>query len=395
MVSRATLDRFPEDKYELLPVVTIKDVFDTTQSGRATYGVVPFENSTNGSVVFTLDHFADRQGLYPDLSVCAEIYLDVHHCLLGRSLPDDDEDGATAAGPDGKSPDPAEQSSTTAATGTAPSQHPKLMSSHTFGPSPAGSNQLLSAANAAAGNAEAGSAGQRTPTPSDPAPQAPRSRPLVPLTRIERIYSHPQAFGQCNRFLSAYLKGVETVDVSSTSRAAELARDDPTGTSAAISSAAAARLLQHQGVEVLAYNIEDREDNTTRFFVLRSGTDDDENPGPDGIGAPSSSPAVSQEEKQQQQQKPPKTKSLLSFTVPHTAPGALADVLSCFRAAGLNLTSIASRPSLRAPFQYVFFVEFEGHRSVDPEGKVARVLEQVGRVAESSRWLGSWVNQRC
>ncbi|KAK8090236.1 hypothetical protein PG997_005197 [Apiospora hydei] len=295
--------------------------FDTTQSGRATYGVVPFENSTNGSVVFTLDHFADRQGLYPDLSVCAEIYLDVHHCLLGRSPPDDDDDDAGAAGPEGD----------------------------------------------------------------------PRSRPLVPLTRIERIYSHPQAFGQCNRFLSAYLKGIETVDVSSTSRAAELVRDDASGTSAAISSAAAARLLERDGVEVLAYNIEDREDNTTRFFVLRAGTDDSTTPGPDGDSAakgPSSSSSPGK-------QTPAKTKSLLSFTVPHAAPGALADVLSCFRAAGLNLTSIASRPSLLAPFQYVFFVEFEGHRSVDPEGKVARVLEQVGRVAESARWLGSWVNQRC
>ncbi|KAK8019269.1 Prephenate dehydratase-domain-containing protein [Apiospora arundinis] len=350
---QATLDRFPADKYELLPVVTIKDVFDTTQSGRATYGVVPFENSTNGSVVFTLDHFADRQGLYPDLSVCAEIYLDVHHCLLGRSPPDD-----------GKS-----EGAASSITGTAPSeqqqqQQPKLMSSHTFGPSSA---NFLSTA-AASGN-ESTPTGQRTPTPSDPAPQDPRSRPLVPLTRIERIYSHPQAFGQCTRFLSAYLKGVETIDVSSTSRAAEL------------------------GVEVLAYNIEDREDNTTRFFVLRSGTDRDA-PGPDEIpadGLASSSSSSSETQEQQQ----PKTKSLLSFTVPHTAPGALADVLSCFRAAGLNLTSIASRPSLEAPFQYVFFVEFEGHLSAGPEGKVARVLEQVSQVARSSRWLGSWVNQRC
>ncbi|KAK8041891.1 P-protein [Apiospora rasikravindrae] len=385
----ATLDRFPADKYELLPVVTIKDVFDTTQSGRATYGVVPFENSTNGSVVFTLDNFADRQGLYPDLSVCAEIYLDVHHCLLGRSPPDDDDD----AGAGGKPSQEEEESSSTTATGAAPSQqqHPKLMSSHTFGPSPTG--PFLSAGN------EAASTGQRTPTPSDPAPQDPRSRPLVPLTRIERIYSHPQAFGQCNRFLSAYLKGIETVDVSSTSRAAELVRDDPSGTSAAISSAAAARLLEKDGVEVLAYNIEDREDNTTRFFVLRAGTDDSTTPGPDGDASTtlstSTSTATSEGGKEKEEQSPPKTKSLLSFTVPHAAPGALADVLSCFRAAGLNLTSIASRPSLLAPFQYVFFVEFEGHRSVDPEGKVARVLEQVSRVAESARWLGSWVNQRC
>ncbi|KAK8048399.1 hypothetical protein PG994_010129 [Apiospora phragmitis] len=363
-------------------------VFDTTQSGRATYGVVPFENSTNGSVVFTLDHFADRQGLYPDLSVCAEIYLDVHHCLLGRSplLPS----SATA---------PSQQQQ--------PQHHPKLMSSHTFGQSPASSssttdNNFLSVTPGNTTTNEAASTGQRTPTPSDPAPQDPRSCPLQPLTRIERIYSHPQAFGQCTRFLSAYLKGVETVDVSSTSRAAELARDDPSGTSAAISSAAAARLLRGDGVEVLAYNIEDREDNTTRFFVLRSsgaapGPDEDEESSSSSAAAAAAEggPLTSSSSSSEKKQPPRKTKSLLSFTVPHAAPGALADVLSCFRAAGLNLTSIASRPSLLAPFQYVFFVEFEGHRAADPEGKVARVLEQVGRVTASSRWLGSWVNQRC
>ncbi|KAK8114832.1 prephenate dehydratase [Apiospora kogelbergensis] len=334
---QATLDRFPEDKYELLPVVTIKDVFDTTQSGRATYGVVPFENSTNGSVVFTLDHFADRQGLYPDLSVCAEIYLDVHHST------------------------------------------PLALRQHRPPPAIFFPPSLLASATTPPRRANA------LRPPRTRPPQEPRSRPLVPLTRIERIYSHPQAFGQCTRFLSAYLKGVETVDVSSTSRAAELVRDDPSGTSAAISSAAAARLLRDQGVEVLAHNIEDREDNTTRFFVLRA---DSRAPGPDDLLLDDGSSPEQQPRDQQ------KTKSLLSFTVPHTAPGALADVLSCFRAAGLNLTSIASRPSLEAPFQYVFFVEFEGHLSADPEGKVARVLEQVKQVAQGSRWLGSWVNQR-
>lgn len=337
---------------------------------------MPFENSTNGSVVFTLDHFADRQGLYPDLSVCAEIYLDVHHCLLGRSPPEGHPEG--------------EEPASSSTTGTAPAQQQqqplKLTSSHTFGPTSTSSSagNLLSTIAPGVSN-DATPTGQRTPTPSDPSPQEPRSRPLVPLTRIERIYSHPQAFGQCTRFLSAYLKGVETVDVSSTSRAAELVRDDPSGTSAAISSAAAARLLRDQGVEVLAHNIEDREDNTTRFFVLRA---DSRAPGPDDLLLDDGSSPEQQPRDQQ------KTKSLLSFTVPHTAPGALADVLSCFRAAGLNLTSIASRPSLEAPFQYVFFVEFEGHLSADPEGKVARVLEQVKQVAQGSRWLGSWVNQR-
>ncbi|KAK3896361.1 PDT domain-containing protein, partial [Staphylotrichum tortipilum] len=85
---------------------------------------------------------------------------------------------------------------------------------------------------------------------------------------------------------------------------------------------------------------------------------------------------------------------LVSFTVPHRRPGALADVLECFRGKGLNLTSISSVPSLDGPFQYLFFVEFEGSRFDDPEGRVAGVLEGLDKVAERWRWLGSWRNRR-
>ncbi|KAI0166069.1 Prephenate dehydratase-domain-containing protein [Xylariaceae sp. FL1272] len=304
---QATMGVFPEDRFELMPVTTIKDIFETTQSGRATFGVVPFENSTNGSVVFTLDSFADRTNIYADLNVCREVYLDVHHCLLGHI---------------NKSPSAQEASG------------------------------------------------------------ASRSRPLHDLSHIRRIYSHPQAFGQCRAFLGAWLRGIETIDVSSTSRAAELAFADKAGESAAISSAAAASLL---GLDMLAQNIEDREDNTTRFFVLRRGTtpvpgEEDALPDPDDDGDDSALLS--------------KTKSLLSFTVPHRSPGALADLLSCFRREGLNLTSINSRPSLTgdAAFEYVFFVEFEGHRYRDPRGRVARVLRDVEATARTWRWLGSWEN---
>lgn len=309
---QATLDTFPSDKFDLIPVETIKDIFDTTQSGRANYGVVPFENSSNGSVVFTLDQFADRAGEYPDLSVCAEIYLDVHHCLLGHFSP------------------PQSQSQ------------------------------------------------------SQPQGQE------VEIKHVKRVYSHPQAFGQCVKFLRQHLRGVETIDVSSTSKAASLAKADATGESAAISSAAAAELL---GLDVLARNIEDREDNTTRFFVLRRGRD-----------SPASEEALEQVLRERKRwdldgeggegDVYSQTKSLASFTVPHRSPGALADVLECFRRARLNLTSINSRPSLVKPFQYVFFVEFEGHLFCDPEGRVRDVLKNVAEVAHSSRWLGSWDRMR-
>ncbi|KUI65642.1 P-protein [Cytospora mali] len=197
--------------------------------------------------------------------------------------------------------------------------------------------------------------------------------PECDLSHVRRIYSHPQAFGQTQAFLSAHLRGVEAVDVSSTSKAAELASRDETGATAAVAGAVAAEAF---GLDVLARCIQDRDDNTTRFFVLRRK----------GGGA-----KAEEKEKEGTRQQ---DKSLVSFTVPHKAPGALASVLDVFRTYGLNLTSINSLPSLIQPFQYLFFVEFEGSRYHDPEGKVKAALEEVDRVAESWRWLGSWERQR-
>ncbi|RYO78081.1 hypothetical protein DL764_010152 [Monosporascus ibericus] len=386
---QATLQAFPTDKFKLMSVVTIEDIFDTTQSGRAAYGVVPFENSTNGSVVFTLDCFADRAGAYRDLSVCAEIYQDVHHCLVGRRrLPrrNNDSDKSPTGGPP-----------------QSPSQGPSNTS----------------------------------PNPSAPTPLHHHSDPDPDLSHIRRVYSHPQAFGQCTRFLGTRLRGVETVDVSSTSRAAEMARSEDDGASAAVSSAAAAEML---GLDVLARNIEDRPDNTTRFFVLRRGTGEEgsdvegllcrgaprrrQRDGASGSGggpplnssgtfgdSDSGDAASTTAAAATATTTTTTTKSLVSFTVPHRSPGALADVLDCFRRTGLNLTSISSRPNLlplqacdeeeeqgttptpTPSFQYVFFVEFEGHRFRDPEGRVRDALAGVAAAARAWRWLGSWENK--
>ncbi|KAI0597653.1 Prephenate dehydratase-domain-containing protein [Biscogniauxia sp. FL1348] len=375
---QATMQAFSADEYELMPVRTIKDIFDTTQSGRATYGVVPFENSTNGSVVFTLDHFADRSGLYPDLNVCREIYLDVHHCIVGYIHP-----SSTSSSP-----------LTTATAPSIPSQT-QLPQDNLSSSSPSQS-------------------GQCTPTARDPHPSVPRSRPLHSLRHIQRLYSHPQAFGQCAQFLATYLRGVETIDASSTSRAAELVKAEaeaeaakssanggnPAGVvaaAAAISSSMAAELL---GLDILARDVEDRADNTTRFFVLRKGSTT-AYPPPPSLPLPtatSTTTSTSEEDaKDDDDAILARTKTLVSFTVPHRSPGALADVLECFRAAGLNLTSIASRPSLAPgdePFQYVFFAECEGHRLDDPAGRVGAALARVAAVARQWRWLGSWTNER-
>ena len=279
------------------------------QSGAASRGVVPFENSTNGSVVFTLDLFADRELSYLDISVCGEIYHDVHHYLLGNR-----------------------------------------------------SGPLLHETD-----------GTSTPTIAVPKPLKPRTQPLSSLERIQRIYSHPQAFGQCELFLGAYLKGIERIDVSSTSKAAELVKADASGTSAAIASQAASVV---HNLDVLAAGIEDTDDNTTRFFVLRKGLEDD---GVDDAGL--FAQAGAQE------------KSLVSFTVDHKSPGALANALDSFKSYQLNLTSINSRPSRIRPFQYIFFVEFEGSKLHDPQGIVKGAFDRLDKAAHSWRWLGSWTDQ--
>jgi prephenate dehydratase len=278
-------------------------VFEAVQSGTADLGVVPFENSTNGAVIFTLDLLADRESFYADISVCREAYLDVSHYLLGQKAVTTDSPGVS---------------------------------------------------------------GTSTPTSWTPSPLKPRSKPLTSIKHIKRIYTHPQAFGQCEIFLGAYLKGIERIDVSSTSKAAELVKADTTGTSAAIASSLAAEI---HGLDILAKSIEDREDNKTRFFVLRKGVD----------------------EKAKHEDGP--TKSLISFTVDHRSPGALADVLECFRHYKLNLTSINSRPTKVVPFQYIFFVEFEGSLLNDPEGRVQGALNEVKKHAQNWRWLGSWNDQ--
>ncbi|KAI9772893.1 MAG: prephenate dehydratase [Geoglossum simile] len=294
------------------------DIFEAVRSSVVTRGVVPFENSTNGSVVHTLDLFCDRQSEYLDIYVCGEVYVDVHHNLLGRT---------------------ASHSSN---------------SSH------------------------------KPTTPQSPRDLEPRGQ----FSHIRHIYSHPQAFGQCEVFLTGHLKHSKRHEVSSTSRAAEVASLDDTGTSAAISSAVAA---EEYGLDILAPGIEDRLDNTTRFLVIRKGNKRSESP----TGGPIAQTlrygnergGVTTSEGAQGH------KSLVSFTIDHQSAGALADALLVFKANGLNLTSINSRPTQALPWHYIFFVEFEGSEWDDPNGAVRKALEDLREKSLVWRWFGSWGDQ--
>ncbi|KAK7512416.1 prephenate dehydratase [Phyllosticta citriasiana] len=321
---QAALDSFDEQKYNLRPAVNIEDVFAAVQHDEASHGVVPVENSSNGAVIFTLDLFADLKDRFPDILICGEAYVRIQHCLLGRAPP--------------KSPI---------------------------------ANDVLTSPN---------DSGAATPTLDTPDPAKPQSKPLVSISHVKKLYSHPQAWGQCKNFLNAYLKGIERQDCSSTSRAAEEAAKDKTGCSAAISSATAAKM---HGLDFLAQGINDFDDNTTRFFVLRRRGSSEMETLADSFSPREHAAGASDEDMDNY-------KSLVSFTVEGNNPGALADSLGVFKPYKLNLTSVNTRPSGVEKWNYIFFVEFRGRRLEGTRGAVNGALRDLGKVAKSWRWLGSW-----
>jgi chorismate mutase/prephenate dehydratase len=180
---------------------------------------------------------------------------------------------------------------------------------------------------------------------------------LSKLTRLEdvkQIYSHPQSFAQCRRWLDTKLPAVPRETVASNGAAARLVSDQ--GEGAAIAGQAAAELY---GLSILASNIEDDPNNTTRFLVIGRKN-------PDRTGNDTTS---------------------LVFSAHKDRPGALFGLLEPFAKAGVNLTRIESRPSRRAVWDYNFFIDLEGHQD---EAKVKSVLEQLRANAAFFKILGSY-----
>jgi chorismate mutase/prephenate dehydratase len=238
-----------------VPAATIAGVFAEVDKGLADLGVVPIENSTEGVVNSTLDVFMESE-----LTISAEIVLDVSHCLLTRS----------------------------------------------------------------------GGLGD-----------------------VQKVYSHPQALAQCRGWLSANLPRAALIEVASTALAARLAKDDPVA--AAVASELAGQLYD---LRIAKAKIEDEVRNITRFLVvgrepaLRSGRD--------------------------------KTSLMLSVK---DEPGVLFRVLEPLAARGINLTRIESRPSRRRAWQYVFFIDLDGHVS---DEVVAAALESLKPACEHLKVLGSY-----
>jgi len=175
------------------------------------------------------------------------------------------------------------------------------------------------------------------------------------LAAVERVYSHPQALAQCRRWLDAHLPQAVRVDVASTAAAAERAKREGPQAAAIAPLSVAERL----GMNVLAANIEDQHGNTTRFFVL--GPHDARPSGDD------------------------RTTLLASV---RDEPGALFELLRPFAERGVSLSKIESRPSRRRPWEYIFFIDAEGHRDQPPLCDALAELER--RPGVQLRVLGSY-----
>jgi chorismate mutase/prephenate dehydratase len=241
-------------RYEPLPSIT--DVFAEVSKGRADYGVVPVENSTEGAVTHTYDMFVDSE-----LKICAQIVLPIRHNLMGAS----------------------------------------------------------------------------------------------PREKIKKLYSNPQVFAQCRQWLQINMPSAELVEVSSTTRAAEIAKNEPNA--GAIASSLAAELY---GLQILDADIQDSSENVTRFLVIgrkypsRTGND----------------------------------KTSIMFSVQDRV-GALHDSIASFKKYKINMTKIESRPSKKKAWEYYFFVDFLGHCD---DARVKKALAELAKHTMFVKILGSYPN---
>ncbi|MGZ5034504.1 MAG: prephenate dehydratase [Usitatibacter sp.] len=177
--------------------------------------------------------------------------------------------------------------------------------------------------------------------------------PPKDLHGIKRIFSHGQSLAQCHEWLNTHVPNAERVAVASNAEAARRAAEEPG--SAAVAGEMAA---EHYGLAILAANIEDEPNNTTRFLIIG-----DYEPRPSG-----------------------RDKTSLVLSAKNRA-GAVYEMLTPFAKRGVSMTKFESRPSRVALWDYLFFVDIEGHRG-DPQ--VAEALEEVGRIAGYLKVLGSY-----
>jgi chorismate mutase/prephenate dehydratase len=174
-----------------------------------------------------------------------------------------------------------------------------------------------------------------------------------PRSEITEVYSKPQALSQCREWLSRNMPHARLIEVTSTSTAAQLARDKP-----GVGAVASRQAAVEYDLQIVAENIEDNANNVTRFAVIG-----DQQTRPTGHD-----------------------RTAVLLQIPHK-PGSLSDALQAFKKNKLNLTWIESFP-LRGPESgYLFFIDFEGHFD---EARTKRTLEDLQHYAVRMEVLGSY-----
>jgi chorismate mutase / prephenate dehydratase len=179
------------------------------------------------------------------------------------------------------------------------------------------------------------------------------ANPGTALADIKAVYSHPQALAQCRTFLEEL--GRELIPTYDTAGSVKMLKEKALRDAAAVASERAANLY---GMQIIAKDIADNPENYTRFFVLSK-----EDAAATG-----------------------KDKTSIIFGAAH-APGALYHALGEFAKRNINLTKIESRPTKQTPWEYNFYLDFEGHRT---ETRCAEALKALKKYAAFIKVLGSY-----
>lgn len=176
------------------------------------------------------------------------------------------------------------------------------------------------------------------------------------MEHVQRIYSHPQAFGQARSWLKANLPAAEVINTNSTAEAIKIVKEKGKKENAAIGTQFACDVY---GLKVLSSHIEDNPSNFTRFLIIST---------------------------KENKSKKGQIKTSIVYVTKHK-PGALYRVLELFAKAGINLLKIESRPRRKGRWEYIFLMDFEGDKD-DP--KVQETLEKMDQNVIWYKVLGTY-----
>lgn len=183
--------------------------------------------------------------------------------------------------------------------------------------------------------------------------------PGTPKQQIDTIYSHPQSLAQCQKYLRNNFPNAKIFSADSNARAVVMVKEAQNNNVAAIGPLSAARQWQ---MEVLEKDIQDFENNQTRFVVI------------------SRHPI----------RRTVKHKTSIVFSTRKDKPGALYEILGYFVRNDINLTKIESRPRKQVIGDYLFFIDLEGS---DDDKNIEKVLKEIGSICSYFKKLGSYTNQ--